>query len=352
MDLAIYINELLGLKGEVNVPGVGIFAQKRISGYYSEHEGKFYPPRHEIIFDPQPKDDDGLAAYISQKKNISPASAKYFIEKYATGLKQEATVKSAAITGLGHLFYEYSTLSFKADKDAQGNDPAFYGFAPVEAHKVGDNAAPEAESVPEKEPVAEPAPVTEETPKAKEEPVAQQEWKPIFDPPPAYSEEEVEEPEEPRRGRPWVVVLLIVIIGLLCFGVAYQYRPEWFGKRRPVDTTIIVNGPPPAAKQPDTVKAVKADTPKTTAIDTFGVKRFELLAGSFKKLSAANSQMGVYRRKGLHPRLLPRTSGKAYKVTLGTYFDEAKAYSVADSILAATKFGKNDIYVQPYNPIK
>ena len=31
MDLAIYINELLGLQGEVNVPGVGYFAQKRIA---------------------------------------------------------------------------------------------------------------------------------------------------------------------------------------------------------------------------------------------------------------------------------------------------------------------------------
>src|SRR3569832_2188036 len=116
MDLAIYINELLGLKGEVNVPGIGFFQQKRINGYYSENEKKFYPPRHEIVFDPQPKEDDGLSAYISEKKNISPASAKYFIDKYTTGLKTKAAEQKVDITGLGHLFYEYSTLAFKADK--------------------------------------------------------------------------------------------------------------------------------------------------------------------------------------------------------------------------------------------
>src|SRR5437588_8847087 len=90
MDLAIYINELLGLRGEVNVPGVGCFSQKRIAGYYNEGEKKLYPPHHEIVFNPEPRDDDGLAAYISKKKNISPASARYFIEKYTAGLKQKA----------------------------------------------------------------------------------------------------------------------------------------------------------------------------------------------------------------------------------------------------------------------
>ncbi len=131
MDLAIYINELLGLKGEVNVPGVGYFAQKRIAGYYNENEKKLYPPHHEITFDPESKDDDGLAAYISKKKNISPASARYFIEKYAAGLKQKAAEGSADVAGLGQLYYEYAALTFRIDKKSGENTPSFYGFAPV-----------------------------------------------------------------------------------------------------------------------------------------------------------------------------------------------------------------------------
>src|ERR1700759_345899 len=98
MDLAIYINELLGLRGEVNVPGVGYFAQKRIAGHYNDGDKKFYPPKHEIVFDPESRDDDGLAAYISKKKNISPASAKYFIDKYTASLKQQASEQKANIS--------------------------------------------------------------------------------------------------------------------------------------------------------------------------------------------------------------------------------------------------------------
>jgi len=141
MDLAIYINELLGLRGEVNVPGVGYFTQKRIAGYYNESEKKLYPPHHEIVFNPEPRDDDGLAVYISKKKNISPASARYFIEKYTAVLKQKASDGNAEISGLGQLYYEYATLAFRTDKKSGENTPSFYGFAPVRTSKASGQAA-------------------------------------------------------------------------------------------------------------------------------------------------------------------------------------------------------------------
>lgn len=376
MDLAIYINELLGLKGEVNVPGIGFFAQKRVSGYYSDHEGKFYPPRHEIVFDPQTKDNDGLAAYISEKKNISPASAKYFIEKYATGLKQEASVKSAAITGLGHLFYEYSTLSFKTDSDAQGKDPAFYGFTPVAAQKI--DAKPEARPEPalQNEPVAAELVPIEETPKAKDEPV-QQEWTPIFDPPAAYNEqpEEVAEgEEEPRGGRPWVIILLIVMIGLLCFGVAYQFKPEWFGKRRPVDTTIIVKGPPPAAKQPDTTKPAQKDTtakspevqpvaktaptqqavnnaPQGLVIDSTK-SHWEVFLSAFKTKTRANEEIEKYKAAGIPAFISPDAKGKLLiKIIAGSYDTEADAEKAKNDLIKTGKVPKN-IYSLEIKPKK
>ena len=52
MDLGVYIGELLGLQGEVSVPGIGHFTQVRINGYYNEQENKFYPPAHEVHNDP------------------------------------------------------------------------------------------------------------------------------------------------------------------------------------------------------------------------------------------------------------------------------------------------------------
>ncbi|MGZ3943527.1 MAG: HU domain-containing protein [Mucilaginibacter sp.] len=360
MDLAIYINELLGLKGEVNVPGIGFFEQKRVSGYYNEREKKFYPPHHEIIFDPESKDDDGLAAYISTKKNISPASAKYFIDKYTSGLKAQASEQKVDITGLGHLYYEYSVLSFKADKLHGASDPSFYGLAPVKADK--NEGIPKIVDKPKvkPEPVAE-TPV-KETPVEPVEVAAVDDEQSAFTDTRSYIPQEVEEDEGTGRRRPWVVVLLIVIVLLLGFGVLYQYKPTWFGRKEAVDTTIIIRSAPPAIKKPDTTKASAVkDTaapganPSGTikpAIDTFATKRFELLAGAFPSKAKANLQMEKLKKLGLQPRLLAHATGPLNKITLGTFFDRDQAVKTRDSILKVTGMGPGDIYVQSYNPIK
>ena len=345
MDLAIYINELLGLKGEVNVPGIGFFSQKRINGYFNEKENKFYPPRHEIVFDPSSKEDEGLAEYISQKKKISPASAKYFIEKYTAGLKKEALVQSTAIAGLGHLFYEYSTLTFKAESHAAHSDPTFFGFAPVSAHRVASVSSIVNENQAAKK-VNEP-----ENKRADDGSVSiNPEVEPVVEKEPEYQEEEFE--EKPGNNT-WIYILLIIIIALLCFGVAYQYKPEWFGKRRAVDTTIIVNGPPPAAKIPDTVKTVKKDTPvKQAAIDTFAQTRYEIQAGAFKTLNKVNAVISEYQKLGLQPRLLQHSTGTLNKITLGTYFKKEDAIRVEDSIKKIPGINSGDISIIPYYPIK
>lgn len=361
MDLAIYINELLGLKGEVNVPGIGFFEQKRVSGYYNEREKKFYPPHHEIIFDPQTKEDDGLAAYISTKKNISPASAKYFIDKYAAGLKAQASEQKVDITGLGHLYYEYSVLSFKADKSHEAGDPSFYGLAPVKAEKSkGASKVIEKPAIKPDSVVETPQKETD-TESVKVEGVEEEQS--IFTDTRNYIPQEAYEEEGGTgRGRAWVIVLLVVIVGLLGFGVLYQYKPAWFGRKEAADTTIIIRSAPPAIKKTDTAKAsaakdttVAGSKPSGTikpAIDTFATKRFELLAGAFPSKAKADLQMEKYKKLGLQPRLLSHATGPLNKITLGTYFDRDQANKTRDSILKVTGIGPNDIYVQSYNPIK
>jgi hypothetical protein len=360
MDLAIYINELLGLKGEVNVPGIGFFEQKRVSGYYNEREKKFYPPRHEITFDPQQKEDDGLAAYISTKKNISPASAKYFIDKYSTGLKAQASEQKVDITGLGHLYYEYSALSFRADKSHDASDPSFYGLAPVKAEK--NEGIPKIVEKPtlKQEPVVE-KPVKEAPPEAVEVEAVDEE-KAIFTDTRTYIPQEVEEEENTGRGGTWVIVLLIVIVLLLGFGVLYQYKPAWFGRKEAVDTTIIIRSEPAVIKKTDSVKtsgikdtASPGINPSGTikpSIDTFATKRFELLAGAFPSKAKANLQMEKLKKLGLQPRLLSHATGPLNKITLGTYFNRDQAVKTKDSILKVTGISPEDIYIQSYNPIK
>ena len=82
MDIAYFISDLLGEQGELSVPNLGYFVQMRMNAYYNEQENIYYPPHYSVQFDPQViDDDDSLASYITEKKKISLASAKYFIEK-------------------------------------------------------------------------------------------------------------------------------------------------------------------------------------------------------------------------------------------------------------------------------
>jgi hypothetical protein len=157
-------------------------------------------------------------------------------------------------------------------------------------------------------------------------------------------------------------VLLVVIIGLLCFGVLYQYKPAWFGRKPVVDTTIIVNGPAPD-KKPDTAASqiVKRDTPAAKAspakainppVDTFAVRHYDILGGAFKSLPKVTAQMKDYVSLGLKPHLLEHGTGKYYKITLGTYFNKEDAQKADDSILNIKGINKNFIYIQPYIPKK
>ena len=143
MDLAVYISELLGLHGEVNVPQIGYFAQTRTNGYYNKDENKFYPPGHDISFQPQFTEDDSLAKYISAKKNISLASSKYFIDKYVTEVKQHVATQKVDIAGLGYLHRKFNPVFLIPPTPPAKTTRLFYGFQPVRVYKVGEQYAAE-----------------------------------------------------------------------------------------------------------------------------------------------------------------------------------------------------------------
>ena len=372
MDLAIYISELLGREGEVSVPGIGHFAQVRINGYYNEAENKFYPPTNEIKFEPQSRDNDGLAKYIANKKNISLASSKYFIEKYVIGIKQQLATKNVEIEGLGFLYINDEVLAFKASNAAEANDPSFYGFPAVNIPQPDENPVinytPPAEEEKE-EPVEEEAKV-DETP---EEPL------PTIIPSEPISLEETQageapeyiydEPQEHGRRNIWVPVLLLIIIALLAVLGLYKYKPAWFDKSTEKPSTFVAVNPDTGTKASNTdttQSALKQDSAtkpagQTTtapqqatnaAADTLATLHYELLGGAFKTLPQTNAAIANYKKLGLQPRILKPVAGDSYKLTLGTYFNKDAAQKAVDSILTATKINKANIYLQQYTPKK
>ena len=135
MNLADYLSELLGLQDEVNVPGLGYFVRNRISAYYNDQEGRFYPPYHQVKFIAQPKDDETFAQYVAEKKNISLASSKYFVEKFITKLREDASGGKYLFADLGSFQTDLDQLVFKPNERIPA-DPAFYGFPPVNIFKA------------------------------------------------------------------------------------------------------------------------------------------------------------------------------------------------------------------------
>lgn len=407
MDLAVYIRDLLGLKGEVNVPGMGYFAQVRINGYYNEVEKKFFPPGHAVTFEPQSKEDDALAQYIANKKNISLASAKYFIDKYVIGIKQRAATEKVEIDGLGHVYADEQLLAFTTThKNSRENDPAFYGFVPVKADKAYER--PVVEEAPAEKKEEEPTPLEDEKeeeeltiPAAVDEipPVEKEEiFTPVVDETtvipfheettpiheevvneeviPAHEEVADKETEEeetvaeddirvrgekdfiyddsgpPRKDRTnlWVALLLVLIIGLLAVLGLYRYKPTWFGmsempKKATTDTVK-------QAAPVDTV--AKQDTVITTApppvIDS-AKSRFEVMAGSFQTQKAADKAIANYKTLGIDAKVVADAPGKLIKLTIGTFATSDEAEKAKDDLIKSGKV-KKDIYTLEIKPKK
>ena len=382
MDLGIYIGELLGLQGEVSVPGIGHFAQVRINGYFNEQENKFYPPAHEVSFDLQTKDEEELARYISGKKNISIASSKYFIDKYIISIQQLVGSQKVEIAGIGYLYTDNGKLAFNPENKTGANDPSFYGFSPVSVTEPPENTVVINDVPPpvkEEVPVREEAPIKEELPVIKEEEPVEEEIKAegvpqeiipatVIPPDPAYvdepQEEEVpeysyEEPEEPDHRNMWVALLLIAIIALLALLGLYKYKPGWFDRKENPQLTFV-GASTDSAKNAngDTTKKADSTAAATTLtnnapVDTLATLHYDILGGAFKTLPQANALMKNYQKLGLQPRILNHIKGNSYIITLGTYFNQEQAQKAIDSIANNTKLRKGpDIFLQTYNPKK
>jgi hypothetical protein len=388
MDVGFYLGELLMQQGEVSVPGLGYFVQARMSGYYDENEGKFYPPYHKAQFDLQSIDDDDLAEYIAKKKNISVSSAKYFAEKYITSLKQEALIGEVPIGNLGWFYTELTQLTFRpADKII--DDTVFYGFEPVSIKKPG-NYEPEIEQV--KTELKFPSGFTRQQPPVEVETQAEEETPPTVYPQetatyPRELEEEVGLPleyleEETGTGNTTRTALIILtIVVLLSVGVYafYRYKPDAFSKLifwRHHTTAIVAPVKPKVTTTPeidttendtlrsdtlrkDSVKTATADTvkkvivkvqapkmvtavavkkaivkteaPKIVTPDTIKGPRFEVIVADCKNMAEADKAMKKLEKRGLTVRIVTDAPGPDIQISAATFktYHEALKNAVA-----------------------
>jgi len=135
MNVADYLKELLLQQNEVSVPGLGVFSMVRKNAAYNEKEGKFYPPYHNVKFNPHIRNDDQFVQYLTDKKNILPATAVYIIEKFVSDIIMQARIGVAEFDDMGWFSTEEGQLVFKPNEKLI-IDPSFYGYSAISLNKV------------------------------------------------------------------------------------------------------------------------------------------------------------------------------------------------------------------------
>jgi len=349
MNLADYLSELLGQYDEVSVPGLGYFVRTRINAAFNESEARFYPPYHQVRFVPQPKDDDTFAQYVADKKNISLASSKYFVEKFISKLREDASRGKFLFSDLGSFQTEQDQLVFKPN-DRIPADPAFYGYPPVDIYRQGQPV-----STDQRKPVFTPnQPTTTTTPP----PVVETAPPVATIRPPQYYEEEV----EPKRGvNVWLIVLIVIsVLALAAFGV-YKFYPSAFDKikekyeqltgKKTADTPIVHK-----TIKADTVKkavpvkdttakdtTVKAAATATQPVDTVKHSTWEIMVGAYATKQRADDAIKYYHNRGVELKVLNATDapGVLIKLSAGTYPTNAEAESARLQLVKEHKLRAN-----------
>lgn len=361
MDISFYISELLELRGDINVPSLGYLVQGRVSGYYNEAEGKFYPPHSEVQFEPALLDDDTtLTQYIADKKSISLASALYFTEKYVNALKEEALQHDVAVANIGWFYYNGSTLAFRPAKKIT-NDAAFYGYEPIKATKLNEQPVAEPTPAPEPQPVYQSVLVPERAEVADDEDT-------LYD-----------EPRTNTLLRGWIIVISILILLIVTLFALYKYNPALFERvsnwrsakptstvsLAPVDTvkvdTLITDSTTQLLTDTlDTVKNVK--TTITTTTKTIPVKPlvpgnvappaksattvvttnepkggyYAIIIHSSPTMANATAALNTYKAKGVDAHIVPGSKGKI-KISAGRYSSLDEAEVAMTKLISAGK---------------
>jgi len=317
MNLADYLSELLDQRSAVSVPGLGYFEKVRIDGYYNDSEAKFYPPRHQVKFKSETAGDDTFAEYVARKKNISLASAKYFIEKFISKLKEDAADESLPFSGLGSVRTEHGQLVFIPNNEIAG-DLSFYGYEAVGLSKPAPSVS---------EPIS---PVFNTPGPSADEPVTEE-----SDVEQHYAEEE----EEIKRSfNVWTILMAVVVVLAIGVFAAYKYDPSIFDRFNNPAPKIktapipVVHSKPMDSVKTDSIKNTgAADSTKsrstaanvlpadTTTYDTLSQLHYVIRVDAFKKQKDADENINHYKSLGLDAKLLPRGPRRLYKVIVGRY---------------------------------
>lgn len=406
MDILLYLTELLQTRKTVGIVGLGTLYKKKSPGKYDVEKHAFVPPTFTIAFTTEIKEEEELANYISSKRNITTDSANYYIGEFAEQIQVQLSDKQEADFGpFGKLKYLDDELVLVGDQGTNfGFD--FYGLptlteiTPEEENTVNETV-PETveteylEEIEEENKLEEENPGQETTDEIEEnvlhhdeqetfEEIAEVENRPAevlentFITPPAIETVEVEEKEEPeivvqdeieedieeeepKKGMPFLIKVLIILLVIIAAGaIAYFINPPFFNKylknfEGKHDKNIPVAPIDSLSNKTDSLKndsLAKANamvqlTVDTPAVDSSKVTVFEILVSAVATDKKANKIIANLAKNGVSAKKL-KLSKTMINISAGSFLKESEAKIVRDSL--RKKLKNEGIYIQPVLP--
>ncbi len=341
MDIAVFISDLLNQKEEVILPGLGSFFKQKMSGYYDSKQHKLYPPSLQLSFkETSNNEDETLASFISNQKNISLDSARYFLEKLIVEIKEVLNLqKSYDLGNLGTLELKQQEIQFTANQDFK-LDTKTFGLPPVALLRNQETSILEN--------------YISETPVTEEAVVQVQE------------DEEVYEEEAEKSGNSFIkwLIAFVIVLALVAMSVTiYFFRPAFlkaynysFPWQEPENSSQLpvpyINTDSLAEEKkkadsiynsnllqqfPDAEKAKDSlnVTVTKTVIPPKGSARYELIIASWQTKTKAESHVKALKKGGYDAHIVSDAPGPRIKVSIGTFTNRN------DGLQALDKANKN-----------
>jgi cell division protein FtsN len=296
-----------------------------------------------VKFVPQPTDDETFAQYVADEKNISLASSKYFVEKFITKLREDASKGKYLFADLGSFQTDLDQLVFKPN-DRIPADPAFYGYPIINLLKVGQPISFDTKQPEFAQTQAAAIPLPQQGVAGTPQAVAQ----------PQYFEDDVEH----KRGISiWLIILFAVVAIAVAVFAVFKFSPSTWDK---VKTEYHkITGKPladsPAVKQEakkDTQKKIvpmhdtiaKTVTPPPVPVpakDTVAHIRYEIQANNYRQMGWANKEVTELKRLGLNAKILTDAPGPRIKVSAGTFYNLDSAETARKELIKERKIPSN-----------
>lgn len=133
MDILLYLSELVQTRKVIGISGLGTIYKKKSPGRYDLETHSFLPPSYVLEFTEELKEEILLPELISKKRDITTATAIYFINEFSEMLHQRLKVHGEADLGtLGKLKSIDGKLTFEPARGLEfGFD--FYGLPSIKA---------------------------------------------------------------------------------------------------------------------------------------------------------------------------------------------------------------------------